>query len=74
MTAGDPVPVLVWYHVGTLIPEERETTLRLEEVEKEQEGLYECSASNDAGDDSATITLVVNSELTSWVQIHIMEG
>ena len=59
---GDPTPILSWYHMGTLLEGESGTSLRLEGVEREEEGEYECVASNPAGDDRATVTLVVHSE------------
>lgn len=62
IVTGDPTPVLTWYRMGTLLTDETETTLILEEVEKEDEGDYECVASNLAGDDRAIITLVIYSK------------
>lgn len=48
--------------MGTVIAGESGTMLTLEGVGKDQEGEYECRASNVAGDDQAIVTLVVNSE------------
>ena len=59
---GNPLPVLTWYHMGTLLEGEMGASLTLEEVRKDQGGQYECAASNEAGDDRATVTLIVNSE------------
>lgn len=63
---GDPLPILMWYHMGTLIAGESETSLTLEGVREDQEGEYECLASNLAGEDQAVVTLVVNSESASF--------
>ena len=59
---GDPSPVISWYHSGTQLAGETQTSLTLEGVEREEEGMYECVASNQVGDDRATITLVVQSK------------
>lgn len=48
--------------MGTIIAGESGTILTLERVGKDQEGEYECRASNVAGEDQAIVTLVVNSE------------
>ena len=69
VVTGDPTPVLSWYHTGTLLPGETEGSLTLEGVGREEEGLYECVASNQVGDDRAIITLVVYSEHLS-IQCH----
>ena len=64
---GDPFPVLTWYRMGTLLAGESGTSLTLVGVVKEQEGVYECAASSLAGDDRASIMLVVNSESLSFL-------
>ena len=62
IASGDPAPVLSWYHIGTLLVGETGENLTLEGVGREEEGVYECVASNQVGDNRATITLVVQSE------------
>lgn len=70
---GDPLPVLMWYHMGTVITGENGTILTLEGVRKDQEGEYECRASNVAGEDQATVTLVVNSKsVTIEIETHCL--
>ena len=69
VVTGDPTPVLSWYHMGTLLPGETGGSLTLEGVGREEEGPYECVASNQVGDDRAIITLIVYSEHLS-IQCH----
>ena len=55
--SGDPQPVVTWYHAGAVLPGEMADSLTLVGVAKDDEGMYECAGSNQAGNARATITL-----------------
>ena len=65
---GDPVPVQTWTRNGASIVDSRfqiqenGTELMVSEVREEDQGNYQCHASNSAGSSSATVGLNVISE------------
>lgn len=61
--SGNPDPVISWYHIDSLLLETGVSVV-LEEVEREDEGVYECVAVNLAGSDRDNVTLTVHSELS----------
>ena len=68
---GYPVPSLTWYNGGNSLPEDHRFTmhgngtLTIQNIQLRDEGNYTLMASNEGGNDSATIHLTVNCENAS---------
>lgn len=75
MATGDPTPVQTWTRNGASIVDSRfqvlenGVALRISDVREEDEGAYQCHASNTAGSNSATIALNVISEYSKQCNI-----
>lgn len=63
---GNPLPTIEWYRLGEPIPRDREGityltngALRIDHIQKEDSGIYECVATNEAGKTTKIINLAV---------------
>ena len=78
---GDPIPSLTWYFGSVPIPNpsfprysvDANDTLIISDVMLSDEGsMFVCQASNDAGIESATVSLTVNSKRIISLHLYIL--
>ena len=59
---GVPKPELIRWLRGKISLDEKNTTMALRSIKKEQEGTYTCETSNDAGSAKDSIKVIVDSK------------
>ena len=80
--AGNPKPEIEWRRKdGKSLPDrasisraDNEVTLTLANVNKEDEGVYECHAKNDEGETSDELNLVINEKIAQPIMVSINDG